>query len=83
MKKSLPVLNSDAEAEQFVEQADLTQYDLSALVPVSFEFKPKQKNVTMRISETLLDEIKQAAQRSGVPYQRFIRQTLEQAIHHK
>jgi predicted DNA binding CopG/RHH family protein len=50
---------------------------------VSFEFQQKQKNLTMRISETLLNEIKREAERKGMPYQRFIRQTLENAIQQK
>jgi predicted DNA binding CopG/RHH family protein len=37
----------------------------------------------MRISETLLNEIKREAERIGIPYQRFIRQTLENAIQQK
>jgi Uncharacterized protein conserved in bacteria len=49
--------------------------------PVSFEFQPKDKSITMRLPETLFDAIKEQAERSGVPYQRFIRQTLENALH--
>jgi predicted DNA binding CopG/RHH family protein len=37
----------------------------------------------MRLSEPLLEAIKQEAVRSGLPYQRFIRQALENAVHHK
>jgi CopG antitoxin of type II toxin-antitoxin system len=33
--KKLPVLKTDAEAEHFVETADLTEYDLSVMVAVS------------------------------------------------
>ena len=40
-KKPLPVLTSDADAERFVDEADLTHYDLSGLVPARFEFEPK------------------------------------------
>ena len=31
MKQPLPILNTDKEAEAFVENADLTDYDLTAL----------------------------------------------------
>lgn len=82
MKKPLPKLKTDQEAEIFIDEADLTQYDLSAMKPVSFEFQPKAKSITMRLPETLFDAIKEEADRSGVPYQRFIRQTLENAVHH-
>ena len=41
MKRKWPVLTSDEEAERFVEEADLTEYDLSQMVPVSYEFEKK------------------------------------------
>lgn len=53
MKKPLPALQTDEDAEAFVAEADLTQYDLSGLKPVSFEFQPKDKRITMRLPETL------------------------------
>ncbi|MCX7094554.1 MAG: BrnA antitoxin family protein [Methylobacter sp.] len=81
MKKKLPKLSTDEAAETFVDKADLSQYDLSGMKPVSFEFQPKSKSITMRLPETLFDAIKEEAERSGVPYQRFIRQTLENALH--
>jgi predicted DNA binding CopG/RHH family protein len=83
MKKPLPILTTDKEAEAFVENIDLTQYDLSSLTPTRFEFQPKERSITMRLSEPLLEAIKQEAGRSGLPYQRFIRQALENAVHHK
>jgi predicted DNA binding CopG/RHH family protein len=81
MKKKLPNLKTDEDAEAFVDEADLSQYDLSNMRPVSFEFHPKDKSITMRLPETLFNAIKEEAERSGVPYQRFIRQTLENALH--
>ena len=73
MKKKLPILTTDKEAEDFVDDADLTEYDLSELTLVCFEFKPKERSITMRLSEPLLEAIKEEAGRSGMPYQRFIR----------
>ena len=83
MKKPLPKLTTDEAAETFITDADLTEYDLTGLKPVHFEFQPKGKSITMRLSEPLLDAIKEEAERSGIPYQRFIRQALENAVHHK
>jgi predicted DNA binding CopG/RHH family protein len=80
MKKPLPILTSDAEAEDFVDKADLTEYDLSAMKPHSFEFAPKSRQVNMRFPEALLDAVKAKAAQRGMTYQRFIRQTLESAI---
>jgi predicted DNA binding CopG/RHH family protein len=82
MKKQLPILKTDEEAEDFIDTTDLTECDLSALTPIRFEFQPKQKSITMRLSEPLLEAIKNEAGRSGIPYQRFIRQALENAVHH-
>ena len=82
MKKPLPILTTDKEAEEFVDNTDLTQYDLSALNAIRFEFQPKERSITMRLSEPLLEAIKEEAIRSGLPYQRFIRQVLENAVHH-
>lgn len=39
--KPLPPLSSDAEAEDFVETADLSDYDLSGFSPTRFEIEPK------------------------------------------
>lgn len=81
MKKPLPKLKTDKEAEDFVAEADLTQYDLSGLKPTRFEFKTKDKSITMRLPESLLSAIKAEAERSGIPYQRFIRKALENSLH--
>src|SRR5260370_38324751 len=79
MKKKLPKLRSDEEAEEFVANADLTDYDLSELRTVLFEFEPKSERVNMRLPKSLLDAVKASAVKAGVPYQRFIRQVLEPA----
>lgn len=80
MKKPLPRLASDDEAEQFVATSDLTDYDLSAMRMVRFEFQPKSERINMRLPRPLLDAVKASAARAGVPYQRFIRQALEAAV---
>ena len=80
MKRKLPTLRSDAEAEAFVANADLTTYDLSGMVPVRFEMKRKDRSVTLRLPEQLLEAVRTEAARAGVPYQRFIRLKLEQAL---
>ena len=44
MKKKLkkfPIFKSDKEAEDFVANSDLTEYDISGFKPVHFEFEPK------------------------------------------
>jgi len=80
MKKNLPRLRSDKEAEKFVAKSDLTEYDLSGMRMVRFEFQPKSERVNMRLPRPLLDAVKATAAKAGVPYQRFIRQALEMAL---
>ena len=76
----LPRLKTDRQAEQFVAGSDLTRYDLSSLKTTQFEFAAKEARINMRLPGELLSAVKRAAQQHGVPYQRFIRQTLERAI---
>jgi predicted DNA binding CopG/RHH family protein len=80
MKKKLPRLVSDEAAKKFIATADLSAYDLSGMEMVRFEFHPKTERVNMRLPRPLLDAVKAAAVKAGMPYQRFIRQALEMAV---
>jgi predicted DNA binding CopG/RHH family protein len=80
MKKKFPVLRTDEEAEHFVATADLTEYDLSGGRLMRFELRPKDKSVSLRLPEKLLTAVRSCAKRAGIPYQRFIRMALEQAV---
>jgi predicted DNA binding CopG/RHH family protein len=80
MKKPLPKLNSDLDAESFVADADLSDYDLGSMRMVRFEFQPKDERINMRLPRPLLEAVKETAARAGIPYQRFIRQALENAV---
>jgi len=80
MKKQLPKLKSDEDVERLLD-TDLSAY-LTAenLTAVSFEFEPKEKVVNLRMSANLLDRIKRVALQKKMPYQKFIRQSLEVAV---
>ncbi len=79
-RPALPPLKTDEEAERFVDQADLTRYDLSHFRPAHFEFEKKTARVNMRLPEALLRAVKAKAQTRGIPYQRLIREAIEQAL---
>jgi predicted DNA binding CopG/RHH family protein len=83
MKKKIPIFKTDEEAERFVETADLSEYDLSGAKPVQFEFERKDARVNMRLPKTLLAALKEQAKQRGIPYQRLIREALEQAVNRK
>ena len=79
MKKRVPRFKTDKEAEAFLEQ-DLSGLDFSKMTAVRFEFAPKSERVNMRLPKPLLDAVKARAKREGMPYQRYIRCTLESAL---
>jgi predicted DNA binding CopG/RHH family protein len=77
MKKPWPVLKTDEEAERFVAEADLSEFDFSAMTPVRFEFEPKSAALNMRIPQSLLDAVKQRASSKGIPFTRYVRMLIE------
>lgn len=80
MKKKLPKFKTDKEAEEFLEQ-DLSDYIHGGnFRRVSFEYAPKNKTISLRLSEGLFDAIKHLSSKQGIPYQRYIRNVLEQSV---
>jgi predicted DNA binding CopG/RHH family protein len=78
--KRLPVLLTDSDAEQFTDEADLTEYDLSGFVPAGFEFQPKKARLELRLPQEQLDAVKREAKARGIPYTRLVRQFIEQGM---
>ncbi|NCN41991.1 CopG family transcriptional regulator [bacterium] len=84
MKKS----KKTSKAKNIVQkQGDSLDHDMSDFIQgasgwkrIRFEFMPKNKTVTIRMSEELLTALKKKAQASGIDYQKFIRLKLEQII---
>jgi len=75
--KQIPKFKSDAEAEQFVEKSDLSEYDLSGFKPMSFEVKRKEASLNMRLPAELMDAVRAKARAQGIPYARYVRMVLE------
>jgi predicted DNA binding CopG/RHH family protein len=72
---------TDEEAERFVEDADLTEYDLSGMVRLSqFERDAKDASIHLRLPQGQLDEIKAEAEKRGIPYQRFMRELMQRGM---
>lgn len=78
--KPFPRHDSDAAAERFVDEADLTEYAVSGFRPACFEFARKEARMTMRLPVAMLDAVKVRAAARGMPYQRFIREAIERAL---
>jgi len=80
MNKRLPKIKSDRDAELLLEQ-DLTDYlNKENFTPVTFEFEPKDKVITFRVSEKLLTAIKKSAEKRGISYQKWLRETVESSL---
>jgi predicted DNA binding CopG/RHH family protein len=79
MKRKVPDLRTDEEAEAFLEQ-DLSDLDFSQFKLARFEFERKEAQLNMRLPQGLLDAVKARASARGIPYTRFVREVLEQAV---
>ena len=67
------------EAEAFLAQ-DLSDLDFSQFKIARFEFEKKSAQINMRVPQPLLEAVKARAKARGIPYTRFIRETLEQVL---
>jgi predicted DNA binding CopG/RHH family protein len=79
LNKKVPHLRNDEQAEAFLAQ-DLSKLDFSQFKPTRFEFEKKDEQINMRVPKPLLAAVKARAKARGIPYTRFIRETLEQAV---
>jgi predicted DNA binding CopG/RHH family protein len=79
VNKKVPRLRTDRQAEAFLSQ-DLSKLDFSQFKTARFEFERKDEQINMRVPKPLLAAVKARAKARGIPYTRFIRETLEQAV---
>lgn len=80
MKKKLKKISSDRQGEAYLEE-DLSDYlHLGNFRKVSFEIQPKDKAVTLRMPNQLVEAFKSKAEKDGVNYQKLMRQALEKFI---
>ena len=80
MRKRLPKMKSDRAAKAALKK-DLTDF-ISAenFKPMSFEFAPKDKSITLRVSNELLEAVQEAAKLRGTNYQKLIREAIERFL---
>ena len=79
MKRKVPRLRTDEEAEAFLEQ-NLSDLDFSQFEPAQFEFERKSERINMRVPKPLLDALRARAMQRGIPYTRFIREIMEREL---
>ncbi len=80
MKKRLPKMKTDRAVKDLMKK-DLSDYlSPESFTLTSFEFAPKDKSITLRVSTSLLSAVQSAAKRRGVDYQKLIREAIEQFL---
>lgn len=82
--KKVPKMRTDKEADDLLE-GDMSEYMTKEnfranFTPVSFEFAPKDRSISIRLSEELLQAVKTASAKRGIGYQKFIREVLERVV---
>jgi predicted DNA binding CopG/RHH family protein len=78
--KPLPVHTTDEAAQEFTDNADLSEYDLSGFQPMTFALEKKDARLEMRISQSELETLKEEAKRRGIPHSRLARAFIEQGL---
>jgi predicted DNA binding CopG/RHH family protein len=82
MKKKIPKFNSEDEERDFWETHDSTKYvDWKKAKRMRFpNLKPSTKTISIRLPESLLDDLKVLANKSDVPYQSLLKIYLAERV---
>ena len=82
MPKSVPKFQSEDEEREFWAMHDSTEYmDWSQAERVVLpKLKPAKKTISLRMSETMLNELRLLANKMDVPYQSLIKVYLRERI---
>ena len=80
-----------AKSKKISRERDSLSKDLSNLMEKGkwvrfnelFELQPKNKTITLRVSDDLLNEIKKLAEKKDINYQKLIRNTLIEMVSRK
>ena len=80
--KKIPKFKTEDEERKFWAEADSTEYiDWSKSEILTLpKLKPSTKTISLRLPESMLDEIRTIANKHDVPYQSFIKIILKEKI---
>ena len=80
--KKIPKFSSEAEEQRFWKEADSTDYiDWSKAKRVVFPYlKPSLKTISIRLPESMIEELKVLANKRDVPYQSLLKVFLGERI---
>ena len=82
MPKSIPEFKSEDEEREFWAEHDSTEYlDWDQAKPIIFpKLKPSTKTISLRLPESMLNQIRLLANKRDVPYQSLIKVFLLERI---
>lgn len=81
--KKIPTFRNEAEEAEFWGTHDSTEYiDWSKAIinPTFASLKPSTRSITLRVSESMLKELKMLANKKDVPYQSLVKIFLDEKI---
>lgn len=81
-KKKIPKFRSEKQEREFWDSADSAQYiDWSKAEPVTLSsLKPSTKTISLRLPESLIEELKRLANKRDVPYQTLLKIFLAERV---
>jgi len=81
--KKIPTFKTEAEEQEFWATHDSTEYvDWSKAKRAVFpNLKPSTKTISLRLPQTMLEELKLLAKETGLPYQNLINLYLTECAH--
>ena len=82
MRKKIPKFNNEDEEREFWATHDSTDYiDWSKAEPGVFpKLKPTTKSISLRLTESMLNEVRMLANKSDIPYQTLIKIFIQDGI---
>jgi predicted DNA binding CopG/RHH family protein len=82
MKKKIPKFKSEAEEQKFWSKADSTEFIdwKKAKRMVLPNLKPSLKTISLRLPESMIEELKLLANKRDVPYQSLLKMFLSERI---
>jgi predicted DNA binding CopG/RHH family protein len=81
--KPIPQFKNEDEEDEFWSTHDSTEYidwDKAIRNPVFPNLKPSTKTITIRVTESLLNDLKAIANKKDVPYQSLVKMFLDEKV---
>jgi predicted DNA binding CopG/RHH family protein len=81
--KTIPQFKSEAEEQEFWSKQDSSEYlDWSRAENATFpSLKPSLKSISIRLPETMIEQLKVLANKKDIPYQSLVKVYLSEKIH--